>query len=188
MKIITSSKKRLHLEVPLSQHSTICQSLGCNKHSTVGTYFLFKYHNLIDSLPLTVQLLTPRLTEPPARVLNVPLLVVVGEGRRRLCAHVRGAVQVAAHETRPHQRPHVGQHQHLLEDSLQFRVCCGHVEVAVVGRYQRVVGLVALLQDQVAQHGPRLLSVAVEERMLLGLALVVRTRLEQDRRLKITTI
>lgn len=65
-------------------------------------------------------------------------------------------------------------------------MCCGHVEVAVVGRYQRVIGLVALLQDQVAQHGPRLLSVAVEER--IGLAMVVRTRLEQDRRLDITTI
>lgn len=133
-----------------------------------------------------MQLLTPRLNEPPALVLAVPLLVVVGEGRRRLCAHVQGAVQVAAQETRPHQRSHVGQHQHLLEDSLQFRVCCGHVEVAVVGRYQRVVGLVALLKDQVAQHGPRLLSVAVEQR--LGLVLVVRTRLEQDRRLEITTI
>lgn len=133
-----------------------------------------------------MQLLTLRLNEPPALVLAVPLLVVVGEGRRRLCAHVRGAVQVAALETRPHQRPHVGHHQHLLEDSLQFRVCCSHVEVAVVGRYQRVVGLVALLQDQVAQHGPRLLSVAVEQR--LGLALVVRTRLEQDIRLEITTI
>lgn len=128
------------------------------------------------------------LDDPPALVLAVPLLVVVGEGCRCLYAGVRGAVEVAAHETRPHQRPHIGQHQHLLEDSLQFCVCCGHVEVAVVGRYQRVVGLVALLQDQVAHHRPRLLSVAVEQSMLLGLVLVVRTRLEQTRRLEITTI